>query len=358
MTLGTTLAQTKTKLEQFQQNPDDPTPIQDLSKEDLSGDLLYSGILGYFASVDGSDQLAARSGHQVVAYRLPSYGTFKATAQPSYWFGVVRSVSFPGVTMDVDRIFIHAEAKDADPQKRNAFVRQIGSAASAFEHAAPELLFADPTKPLTDPSQPQGISAVKALAIPATQGQKIYTLNASIRAYHQSIVASLGTDADTKTEIANALAAGMEVTVHQAEINAYGWTGMGYTILDPDSGAGAYKISGGANGVQLINELFNTVLSFFFNLADFAKAALAKDIIDFIKNAYDLITTCDGAGLALAIYALVALTVITYVLAALVSGLAVYAIGLVMGWFVSAVVADIAAICKKAAYRLTTEKFV
>lgn len=146
--------------------------------------------------------------------------------------------------------------------------------------------------------------------------------------------------------------------MHQAEINAYGWTGMGYTILDPDSGAGAYKISGGANGVQLINELFNTVLSFFFNLADFAKAALAKDIIDFIKNAYDLITTCDGAGLALAIYALVALTVITYVLAALVSGLAVYAIGLVMGWFVSAVVADIAAICKKAAYRLTTEKFV
>lgn len=40
----------------------------------------------------------------------------------------------------------------------------------------------------------------------------------------------------------------------------------------------------------------------------------------------------DGAGLALAIFALVALTVITYVLAALVFGLAVFAIGLVMGW--------------------------
>ena len=112
----------------------------------------------------------------------------------------------------------------------------------------PERLFADPAKPADDPSQPQGVSAVKALAIAAAQGQKIYTLNDKNQAYHASIVASLGTDADTKQEISNALAAGKEVTVHQADISANGWTGMGYIILDPDSGAGAYKISGGANG--------------------------------------------------------------------------------------------------------------
>jgi hypothetical protein len=61
-------------------------------------------------------------------------------------------------------------------------------------------------------------------------------------------VAGLGTDADTKSEITNALNAGMEVTVHQSEITANGWTGSGFIILDPESGAGAYKISGGANG--------------------------------------------------------------------------------------------------------------
>jgi hypothetical protein len=249
--LKTKLEQTKAKLEQFQQNPNDSTPIQNLSKEDLSGDLLYSGILGYFASVDGSDQLAARSNGHIVAYRLPSYGTFMATVQTHYWFGIPRSVSFPGVQMDVDRVFMHVEAQDGDKAKRLAYMRQVGSAGSAFEHAVPERLFADPTKPLDDPSQPQGISAVKAIAIAAANGQKVYTLNAQNQAYHSGIVAGLGTDADTKAEIANALNAGMEVTVHQADITAHGWTGSGYIILDPETGAGAYKISGGANGAIL-----------------------------------------------------------------------------------------------------------
>jgi hypothetical protein len=107
-------------------------------------------------------------------------------------------------------------------------MRQVGPAGSAFEHAVPERLFADPNKPLNDPSQPQGVSAVKALAIAASQGQKIYTLNANNQAYHTQIVAGLNIDAGAKAEISNALAAGKEVTVHQAEITVNGWTGSGY----------------------------------------------------------------------------------------------------------------------------------
>ena len=247
-TLQSRLQQTKAKLEQYQQNPNDPAPIQNLSKEDLSGDLLYSGILGYFASLDANDQLAARTSGNIVAYRLPSYGAFSATAQPHYWYGIVRSVSFPGVSMDVDRIAMHVESKDSDKVPKLAYMKQVGAASSAFEHAVPERLFADPTKPLDDPSQPQGVSAVKAIAIAASQGQKIYTLTAHNAAFHANILASLDTNENTKTEIRNALSAGMEVTVHQSDISVSGWTGSGYIILDPETGAGAYKISGGMNG--------------------------------------------------------------------------------------------------------------
>ena len=239
---------TKTKLEQYQANPNDPTPIQNLTKEDLSGDLLYSGILGYFASVDGSDQLSARANGDIIAYRLPSYGAFSATAQPHYWYGIIRSVSFPGVMMDIDRLAMHVEAKDGDKPQKIAYMRQAGAAGSAFEHAVPERLFADPSKPLDDPSQPQGISAVKAIAIAASQGQKIYTLNDKNQAFHANILAGLNTNENTKTEIRNALSAGMEVTVHQADISVSGWTGSGYIILDLETGAGAYKISGGEWG--------------------------------------------------------------------------------------------------------------
>ncbi|CAK0766568.1 Transglutaminase domain-containing protein [Gammaproteobacteria bacterium] len=254
------LEATKSKFAQFQANPNDTTPIANLTKEDLAGDLLYTGILGYFASVVGSDTLAAKTGKTVVNYRMPSYGAFMAEAAPHYFFGIVRSVSFPGVVMDVDRVFTQAVAKDNDNAKLIAYMRQTGLATSAFEHAVPERLFADPAKPLTDPSQPQGISAVKALAIAASQGQKICTLNAKNQAYHASIVASLGTNEEIKAEISNALAAGKEVTVHQANISAYGWTGMGYIILDPATGAGAYKISGGMNGGSLSMEFDNLIL--------------------------------------------------------------------------------------------------
>ena len=270
--LKTKLEATKAKLDQFQQNPSDSTPILNLTKEDLSGDLLYAGILGYFASVDGSDQLAARASGGIVNYRLPSYGAFAASAQPHYWFGIVRSVSFPGVTMDVDRVFYQVEAKDYDRAKKLAYTRQAGAAGSAFEHAVPERLFIDTTRCNTpgtanpDPAKPacaQGVSAVKALAIAAAQGQRIYTLNQANHAYHAAILSQLAIDADVKTEIANALAAGKEVTTHQADITVSGWTGSGYILLDPDTGAGAYKISGGSNGswVELLQFAITVILA-------------------------------------------------------------------------------------------------
>ena len=260
-TLKTRLEQTKAKLEQFQTNPNDATPIQNLSKEDLSGDLLYAGILGYFASVDGADKLAARSSKNIVNYRMPSYGGFSATAQPLYWFGIARNVRFPGVTMDVDYLHVQAEAKDADKQKRIAYLRQTGAAGSAFEHAVPEKLFIDPATcnapgtPTPDPNKPacpQGVSAVKAIALAAQQGQKVYTLNQANQSLHSTLLSQISIEAEARQEIQYALAAGLEVTVHQVPITVSGWTGSGYILLDKDTGAGAYKISGGANGGWLV----------------------------------------------------------------------------------------------------------
>lgn len=48
------------------------------------------------------------------------------------------------------------------------------------------------------------------------------------------------------------LANGAEVTLHEKEITYNGWTGSGYTVIDSETGAGAYKITGGANGAVYI----------------------------------------------------------------------------------------------------------
>ncbi|MCJ8503177.1 hypothetical protein, partial [Desulfatitalea alkaliphila] len=45
------------------------------------------------------------------------------------------------------------------------------------------------------------------------------------------------------------------VTAHEARINFHGWIGEGYTVIDPNTGAGAYMIAGGSNGGVLISPL-------------------------------------------------------------------------------------------------------
>ena len=50
------------------------------------------------------------------------------------------------------------------------------------------------------------------------------------------------------TDIRNGVNAGKTVTVHNTQIIINSWSGTGYIILDPESGAGAYMIAGGLDG--------------------------------------------------------------------------------------------------------------
>jgi hypothetical protein len=48
--------------------------------------------------------------------------------------------------------------------------------------------------------------------------------------------------------VKDAVAAGKIVTISQSTISYKGWTGAGYSIVDPNTGTGAYLIGGGADG--------------------------------------------------------------------------------------------------------------
>jgi hypothetical protein len=131
-----------------------------------------------------------------------------------------------------------------------------GQYASAMEHAVPEQFwvdkkqcrYTDEAETIKNPTQQdcaQGISAVKAIAIAQSQGQKIYTINQSNR---DTALPKLTIGGDVGAEIRSAIQAGKEVTFHESPISAHGWTGYGYIITDPETGAGAYLIEGRGNG--------------------------------------------------------------------------------------------------------------
>ena len=247
----------KARMDQLKQNFTDPSPIQSLTKETLSGDVLYSTVLSYFAAIDAAAQMSAGAS-KVVTIRMPSLGNFGVATQVQLFFGFPRFISFPALQMDIDRVVGSDVAQNADNAAVADFRRAVGGQYSAHEHLIPEKLFTDPS----NPAGPQAVSAVKALALAAGQGQRIYSLNAQNQAVHASAISQLAIDPAVKEEIANALAAGKSVTVHQASLSFAGFHGVGYIITDPETGAGAYKISDGANGAKMVLAFVGLVLFF------------------------------------------------------------------------------------------------
>lgn len=234
--LKTRLTNTKTKLE--------AKDFAGLSKDDLAGDILHTAITSYFAATSASSKLAARASG-MVAYSNPSFGYFHITSQTNYWMGLPKQVSFPGVTIDIKRLQHLAVAPDNSNSTFVAFAKQLGTQNSAYEHLIPEKLFTDPN----DTSKPEGVSAVKALAVAAAQGQKIYTITQSNMA---TALPKLNVGSAITAEIQNAVSAGKEVTVHEAKVTINGWQGAGYIVADPETGAAAYKIGSGENGGRFV----------------------------------------------------------------------------------------------------------
>ncbi len=176
---------------------------------------------------------------QVVSYRLPSFGTYSASLSVSYWFGLARNVQDSGLNIDIDHSANMVDAKNSETRTRINYVRLLGTQGSAMEHGVPELIYSTGQAP-TD-----GVSAVKLLALANQLGMKVYSIN---NANLNVILPLLIVDASVKNEISNAASAGKEVVISQSNLTLGSWTGVGYTITDPLTGAGAYKISGGTNG--------------------------------------------------------------------------------------------------------------
>jgi hypothetical protein len=143
--------------------------------------------------------------------------------------------------------------------------------------------------------------------IAAAHGQRIYTLTQA----NMAQLANVTIDDGARSEISNALYAGKEVTVHATPLSYYGWQGSGYTIIDPETGAGAWKISGGANGGYLSGDaaqilgvigfalgMFSGFAPLLFFIAAIIAILLA---IELLLDYLALDQRCAGLGLLIAL---------------------------------------------------------
>jgi hypothetical protein len=122
----------------------------------------------------------------------------------------------------------------------------------------------------------RGISAVQALSTASAEGQRIFKItNENLDAALPELQLGSTVVSDIRSSVLN----GMEVTVSESTIEHHGWSGVGYIVLDPETGTGGYLISVGANGgfdpLEILPELM-FFLGWAQDLASFlAKASLA-----------------------------------------------------------------------------------
>jgi hypothetical protein len=262
-----TLESAKEKLEQFEQT-ENQAALDGLTKHDLTGAILQAGVQSYYAVNDTQDIIAQKQAG-VVQYPFLTYGTFSTNLTPEYRYGLPLAVKMGGVVMDIDKI-LHTKVEiNNDREKLTAYNLSRGPSYSLNENLVPEQLFDNPDTP---EKEADGISATKALSLAAQQGQTIYTVT---KANYAEVLLKLNHSDVVMTDIRNGINAGKTVTVHDTQITLNGWKGTGYTILDPQSGAGAYMIGGGLDGgfTNFFGENQN-IITFFLGLGALATLAL------------------------------------------------------------------------------------
>ncbi|TXH39736.1 MAG: transglutaminase domain-containing protein, partial [Burkholderiaceae bacterium] len=229
-----------------------------LGVEEMAVDLLTTAIWSWFASADAHSRVVQKDGRMVEFSGL-SYGLFHTIVNPLESWGVVRQAKFSGLNFDIGHVRYLGWSADNDKAGWVNFNKLRGRFMSALEHAVPERLFSDvascnargTTSPKPNlPACSEGISAVSAIAIAAKAGQKIFSINSTVYANNPGIVQQRlsAHSVETRAKIQAALDAGQEVLIHERPISKDGWVGAGYTVIDPETGAGGYLIEGGSNG--------------------------------------------------------------------------------------------------------------
>lgn len=213
---------------------------QGLTPHDLTGTVMQGTALGYFMRNDNI-RFIGSGAYQVVSYGFPSYGTVSTDSAVSYLFGSPRIVRPGGVLMDMDRMASITVSRDGSPARRADYDKMAGRSLSIAEHETLEKAFSTATEATV------GISAVKMLALASASGQRIYTINETNAA---AAIGALTVSPTIKANIADAVAAGKIVQIPQAAMNYADHNNVvGYTVVDADTGAGAYLIStDGADG--------------------------------------------------------------------------------------------------------------
>lgn len=211
--------------------------IQDLDADtridDVIGETLHLHAQSYFQQVEASSRMAAhRLG--VRAIKRPAEGLVTVGPVFGFLFGTAVESGDISFNIDVRRYLVSVVSLSGDSSKELPYMLTSGAAGSYAEHTIFEVL-----------QDTRAVSAVKLLGEANRQGIPIYQIDST---NISQVLPLLNLPSAVRSDVVNSVNAGKIVTVPQHAFQFLNWSGLGYLVLDPVTGAGGYLISGGLAG--------------------------------------------------------------------------------------------------------------
>jgi transglutaminase-like putative cysteine protease len=212
-------------------DPNDPANMS----EPVLGEMLHLALQAFFNQSDQMNEVAAR-GRQVRWWRGLSVGVATQGLVIFRFLGIPLMTEGGGMSYDIQRNSTAAISLRNQPSDEFAFYAITGHFSSALEHGLFENLGAG------------SVSTIRLHSLALERGIPVYRIDSTNR---EAVLPRLQLDFRVEQQISNALDRGRIVTVSEQEIEVHDWSGVGWIVQDPATGASGYLISGGLAGNQI-----------------------------------------------------------------------------------------------------------
>jgi hypothetical protein len=230
--------------------------VRDLNFDDMMGETLHLNAQTYFFQVETTNRITA-NGLNVVSLKRPA--EMLATFAPSFAFvfGAATTVTRSGMNVDVRRYIVSVSSREGNREREVDYMFATGSFASAAEHTVFEYL-----------QTARSVSAIQLIAEASNRGIPVYSIDAVNAG---TLLPQLRVSSAVLADVRNAVATGKQVLIPRDELTFFQWRGSGYIVLEPDTGAAGYMISGGLAGggtaedsslIDLLSDLLSVIGAF------------------------------------------------------------------------------------------------
>ena len=262
------------------------------------GEILNCISLSYFAEMDSFNDLLAQKFGIVYSRQISEAITGFRTGV-EYLFMAPVALSEGQLYIDVDSNRISSVSQNGSDDDEISFMFTSGILSSALEHSI-----------LEQATGMEALSTIKVFEKATEQGVPILMLS---KANYSEKKGLLDLSESVIKDIEQAINNGRMVMVAAEEISVYDWTGTGYIVLNPDTGAAGYMLSGGIAGGSAAYQV---------HAAFFANVALA--IWDMVQAVMMMITFAAATGIFAPIMMLVAMVTFAFALKDLFESINLY----------------------------------